>query len=435
VKARLFEVLNPLGRFSPLNPRHPLHPLRAVVRQRRPPGSVSRRADEESEPSWLARFYGDAVCLDDVPTPNMEWWWQTIELGEMSLITNVHLFAIPLVGLVAQATVVVRQVKTGARRSGEVVEAYSSGVFDPREPASFSAPGFRLGFERDGYRVQVKTSELDVDVTSKLGAVALLGDSGGKPGWYDLNPDGGVPIWASYRSRFGKSKGTIKWGKEATQDVYGTVRFDHQSLHFSARDTRAFSLPILAEYLLLRPQWLWYHARLNHSVNLMVCKVTNGHTGSLMKLSAALCNDDGNTILVDPLSIRISSPDRKTPELRGWVKAPAELNVRFEVGGEAMENEDDWRADWMNRRYDLTLKAARSSSGEVQDWTVRYPIVGPFRYEAQEVPVEVTGQCSQFAQDPRLRTRGEKAPRGTVEVVGTGTQEILDMLGSVTIKA
>ncbi|MDQ2642682.1 MAG: hypothetical protein M3020_02620 [Myxococcota bacterium] len=440
MKARLFELLNPLGRFSPLNPRHPLHPLRSVIGPRRPPGVVNAKRDESSEPSWLARFYGDPVRLDAVPVPNMEWWWQTIETDAVSLIINVQLFAVPLLGLVAQATVVVRYLNGSSGEQNEVAETHTSGVFDPGAPATFTAPGFRLGFVGNKYVVHVRKDGLDVHVETSLGPVTLLGDPQGTPGWYDLNPDGGIPVWASYRSRFGRTSGHVESDGKRTE-IDGHARFDHQSLHFSARDTRAFSLPTLAESLLLRPQWIWYHARLRAvdaagedwpTLNLMLCRVTNGHTGTLMKLSGALCDDDGHSIAIERDSIRLSTAEPGTEELRGRVRAPSKLRARFSVNGDGSEK--GWLRQWARASYNLAIEARRSDQGEIRDWTVRYPIVGPMRYEAQEVPVLIRGNCYALTEE-RLGVGRERARDQRFSIEGSGTQEILDMLGSVTIKA
>jgi hypothetical protein len=426
MKGRLFSMLDPLGRWSPLNPRHRLNPLRSFVQPRKPPGELS----SANHCSVLASLYGNGSSLDVVPAPNMEWWWQTIDVetadvrrtrGKYSIITNVQLFGVPLMGWVAQATVAIRDMA-----SGRLWEAHTGGAFDPGANARFTASRWRLGFENADrasakYVVDVAGDELELNLIIASGPLTSLGDPQGRTGWYDLNPEGLIPFWASYRSRFGSSPGTqrMKLGDKELSITSANARFDQQSLHFSPRDVGAFSLPVLAEAALLRPQWLWYHARLHasdaasshrNSANLMLCRVVNGHTDQTMKLAAALCDDHGHVALIDSSTIELIQSKDEIP-LRGRVRAPQKLRARFKLA-------NDEHLKWWSGQYDVTLTASGN-----QDWSVRYPIVGPLRYEAQEVPIGVTG--SFFSADVRQKR----------DVTGEGTQEVLDLLKSVTLKS
>src|SRR5450432_2700374 len=165
MKSRLFSLLDPLGPLSPLNPRHRLNPFRSQTVARRPPGEL----EASSHASVLAQLYGDRGSLDTVPVPNMEWWWQTIDVvcddgSKYSIITNVQIFGVPVSGCVAQATVCVRDVATG-----EMWEAHTTGAFDPGTQARFVASGWSLGFaplpgkggaQDQTYRVHVANDDL-----------------------------------------------------------------------------------------------------------------------------------------------------------------------------------------------------------------------------------------------------------------------------------
>jgi hypothetical protein len=407
--------------------------MRPLFAERRPPGSMAGAGHE----SLLARFYGDPTSLDTVPAPNMEWWWQAIDFEagntQVSVISNVQVFAVPLLGWVAQGTVAVRLLPSKPGGTGTSLEVHAAGDLDPGPRAGFVAPGLRLGFlDPHTYRITVASSELQLELESSFGNAAWLGDPDGEAGWYDLNPKGLIPLWASYRSHFGHVRGAFTVNGERYEAQGAAVRFDHQSLHFSPRDVRAFSIPVMAEGLLLRPRWSWYHAKLERedgdSVNLMLCEVTNGHTGAVMKRAAALSDDEGNTALVRSESIQLSLPprERARPSLRGRVKANSTLRARFEVVAHEGRLAPHWEGS-----YDLTFAATLD-----QDWTVRYPIVGRLRYEAQEVPIGVEGSLGVVNRDRvdcGAHDRG--GARGShVALRGRGTQEVLDMLSSVTIE-
>lgn len=433
MKSRLFSLLDPLGPLSPLNPRHRLNPFRSQTVARRPPGEL----EPSSHASVLAQLYGDRGSLDTVPVPNMEWWWQTIDVvcddgSKYSIITNVQIFGVPVSGWVAQATVCVRDVATG-----EMWEAHTTGAFDPGTQARFIASGWSLGFaplpgngaQDQTYRVHVANDDLTLQLQVELGAHTLLGDPGAARGWYDLNPDGLVPLWASYRSRFAEPESgphpratmILRGRGTRTIDKIVRSRLDQQSLHLSPRDYHDWSLPSLAEAVLIRPQWLWYHAELQlqgeKNANLMLCKVVNGHTNRTMKLAAAICPAVGAPLLVPSDKIRFEDKQPQQ-QLNGRIKAPRVVLARFET---ALVKRSPWCG-----RYELTLqpKPSPSSAGSsgTADWTVRYPIVGPFGYNAQEVPIRVKGHVKDRDGDEH-------------ELVGEGTQEVLDLLKSVTLSS
>jgi len=362
----------------------------------------------------LFGFYGARRSRFRVPAPNMEWWWHTIEVGggevpELSLLTNVHLFAVPLLGWVTQATVALRDLA-----SNRTLEAHTSGSVSADDAARFTATDFHLGFEGPStYRVDVQARDFRVDLRLHHGSVAVLGEAPWPPGWYDLNPAGSIPIWASYRSRSATSiEGVVEAFGKRCPIREGTARMDHQSLHFSpGADVKSLSPLVLAEAPLLCPQWLWYHARLRgaaqRALNVMVCEVRNGHTGRRMMRAAAVSDDDGNVARVDKRTIFFLPRGRA--QLPGAVVAPAAMDVELTVAPE------DCPASIPSGRYALSLE---QSSGN--DWTVTYPIVGPLCYRAQEVPVQVRGNVT--------------SPDGRRALSGTGTQEVLDMLRSVTVR-
>src|SRR5690606_8115685 len=180
-------------------------------------------------------------------------------------------------------------------------------------------------------------------------------------------------------------------------------------------------------------RWLWYHARLRNGpvappLNVMVCEVNNGHTGRCMLRAAAVSDDAGNVAPADPRTIRFvrrdgtrpshtprrrrssgTRPERRSLERNGILGAPAAMDVDFTIA------RDDCPASIPWGRYTLAL-----DHGKGNDWTVTYPIVGALRYRAHEVPVRARGAVV--------------SPNGTHALTGTGTQEALDMLASVTLR-
>jgi hypothetical protein len=395
--------LSPFGRFSPLSPNNVFNPLRTVT-HRKPP----KQALDDSHHSLLAELYGDTFTLDVAPFPNMEWWWNAAECSatrgdeerKLSIITNVHLFALPIVGLVAQGTLAIRD-----KTSGKTWQIHSKGELSAGADCRFEASGWQAYRHPKGYVFKAVQGELEANLAFGQGKVACFGDLNQPPGWYDNNPKGLIPYWASYRSRFGNVSGTLVL--DADQDVPEQIwtlvpgkshsRFDHQSLHWSARDVGAYSLPVLAEALITRPRWSWFHLRLNDELSLMAYELCNGHTATVLKRAAAINDDAGRVALIgdDALSFRTSGK-------RG--------SKDFEI-----------------HRIDLTVKDAPVSAwdgdyqldverGQVPQFTVDYPVFDKFRYRAQELCVQVKGSQRNHGKTQRLR--------------GEGVEEVFDMFSS-----
>lgn len=410
MRNRLLSLFGPLGRFSPLNPRNMWNPLRTVV-ERRPPKS----ALDDSHHSLLAELYGDATTLDSAPFPNMEWWWNAAECtatkgGEkktFSIITNVHLFALPLVGLVAQGTLAIRDKETG-----KTWQIHSKGELSPGSDCRFDAKGWSAHRTDGHYIFNATQAELEAQLDFEQGEVACFGDADQPPGWYDNNPKGLIPYWASYRSRFGSVSGrfVLDADQDAPEQIWtiqpqaSYARFDHQSLHWSARDVGTYSLPVLAEALITRPQWSWFHLNLNkadgqpNGLNFMAYELRNGHTGVVLKRAAALNDDQGRVALIgdDALSFRSSG---------------ARLSKDFEIYGIDFTVRDAPLAAW-NGDYELNVEHE-----DVRDFTVDYPVFKDFRYRAQELCIKVTGS-----------QRGERRARQSHS--GEGVEEVFDMFSS-----
>lgn len=405
---RLLSLFGPLGRFSPLNPRNQWNPLRSVV-ERRPP----KNALDDSHHSLLAELYGDTTTLDSAPFPNMEWWWNAAECTAtrgseektFSIITNVHLFALPLVGLVAQGTLAIRD-----KQTGQTWQIHSKGELKPDSSCRFDAKGWLAQRTEGHYLFNAAQGEIEAQLDFEQGEVACFGDADQPPGWYDNNPNGLIPYWASYRSRFGSVSGTFVL--DADQDEPEQIwtirqkesyaRFDHQSLHWSARDVGTYSLPVLAEALVTRPQWSWFHLHLNKAdgkgLNFMAYQLRNGHSGVVLKNAAALNDDQGQVVLIgeDALSFRSSG---------------ARLSKDFEIHGIdfTIRNAPDpkWNGD-----YQLNVER-----DDVRNFTVDYPVFKDFRYRAQELCITVTGT-----------QRGNRGARQNHR--GEGVEEVFDMFSS-----
>lgn len=430
MKDFLSRVLDPLGPLSPLHPRHPLNPLRPRRARRPPPVELG---DEHN--SLLAVLYDDATTLDRVPFPNMEWWWNAVECTakqtkpkgaaglEFSIITSVHLYALPLLGLVAQATIAIRRLK-----DGRTFQVSSPGEVLPDASCRFEAPGWSAQRATNRYEFHVATEELSCDLTfTDRGTLAFFGDPG-TLGWYDNNPTGFIPYWASYRSRFGRPSGTFRLvtdGKELeyeidSEDDRGHVRFDHQSLHWSLEDIGGPSLPIFAEALITRPSWKWIHARIGgggaEPEDLMAYELRNGHTGKVLKRVAALSSETAGAraAFEDGLLFR---EKRKQRDDSGEHDEPEQTIIEFDVlppekpGGKKRPSADE-RAD----RYVITLTPKRDV-----DSIVEYPVAGKLCYRAKEVYATVKGSVT--------RADGSKT-----RLEGTGVREEFDLITSLRVK-
>ena len=415
--AKLLLGLHPLGPLSPLNPHSVMSPLRTIVSERRPP----RVTLDDSHESLLAKHYGKGE-LQNIPFPNMEWWWNAIEVsghpmhkGEdmrFSILSNVHVFAVPFAPPVVQGTVAVRDL---LRKLSW--QATTAGTLDPGPACRFTAHGWHNHWDRhdEQYHIDVIDDDIELKLDIDYGDVTYFNDPLDDPalrGWYDNNPDGTIPYWASYRSRFGRGvsgrlklphldgEWTIWEGRVASR-----ARFDHQSLHWSSKDVGCLSHELLAEALITRPQWLWYHAALTvreqhaktarQGLNLMACELRNGHTGSVLKRAAALCDADGAVAAISPDTLNFTPSRRR---IAGRVSAPKTMQIEFDAPGPA--------------KWDLKF-VCRDDQG----WTVSYPMAGPMRYDAQEVQGDVKGE---------FRLGGKK-----YLVEGSGTLEVLDMLKSI----
>jgi hypothetical protein len=427
---RFVRFFGPFGALSPLNAHHPLNPFAASYAERRPPGlSLGRRHD-----SVLARLYGKGA-LDRIPFPNMEWWWNSADFRgrvhgrepeEFSLITNVQLFSLPGGSTLAQGTLAVRNL-TRRRRFQRTTE----GTLDPGPSCRFSADGWHLHREggeddwdedRGTYHVDVIDDRLRVELTFSQNELTYIGDLGQDPerrGWTDNNPEGNLPYWVTYRSRFGRPQGRlwlpdeeepfeIETPADRARDVarHPHVRFDHQSVHWSPRDVGGLSFDTLGEALITRPAWLWYHARFvpvegqsgpREPLNLVAYELRNGFTERVLKRFLAIADDEGRIAVAEAEGLRF---EPSGPPLPGKVPAPRSMTFGFVMPGGA--------------RGKLTVRAR-----DDQGFTVKYPIAGPLTFEAQEASAQVTG---------RIRWQGVER-----EVEGTGTLEVLDFLKSLSV--
>jgi hypothetical protein len=405
---KLLFALDPLGPLSPLNPRHPWNPLRGQVVARRPPlGAL-----DEDHRSLLAEVYGRGA-LESLPFPNMEWWWNAVDLttdrGPCSLISNVHLFALPR-GWVVQGTVAVRDHTT--RRSFQVT---TTGMLDPGSTARFTASGWHLHRdpEANTYRIDVHQGDFHVvDLLIDQGQIAHFNDAELPLGWYDNNPSGNIPYWASYRSRFGRAEsGSIRLPDGSTTDVLGgNARFDHQSIHWSMRDVRTHSPAVLGEALITRPKWLWYHLRVElesgETFNVMAYELRNGHTDQVLKRAVAIANDQGDVTLAEPDRIVFKPSQARLP---GRVAGPEKMVIEFDT----LDPKDP----------EKLLKSSLAFSGRRdQGFTVNYPVVGSTAYQAEEIAGDVSA-------GGRLCWAGQAG----IVARGTGTLEVLDMVGSLTM--
>lgn len=391
-----------LGRFSPLSPDNPFNPLRSVTR-RRPP----KQALDDSHHSLLAELYGDGDRLDVAPFPNMEWWWNAADCGavsgdehrQFSIITDVHLYALPIVGLIAQGTLAVRDKETG--RTWQI---HAKGQLGAGTDCRFEAPGWSAFRSPAEYRFNAVQGPLAAQLQFQQGRVACFGDPEQPPGWYDNNPKGLIPYWVSYRSRFGAVSGTLVLDADGDSEQTWTIdpaesraRFDHQSIHWSLRDVGSYSLPLFAEAFISRPQWSWFHLRLDGGLNVMAYELRNGHTGAVLKRAAAMSDDEGRVALIgnDSMSIRASGK-------RGSKEFQIE-RIELSVKDAPV---DAWNGEY---RLDINRQA-------LPDFSVDYPVIERFRYRAQELCIRATGQ---------RRCSGR-----VCELRGEGVEEVLDLFSS-----
>jgi hypothetical protein len=398
MKSRIFSVLDPFGPFSPLNPRNPAHPLSTFARERQPP--LDALDDDHS--SLLKKLYGDrrlenvfgdGVWLENVPFPNMEWWWNAIhcnatvkeEIHQLSILTNVQLFAIPFIGWVAQGTLAIRDLVTA-----KTWKFHIQGELSADSRCRFSANGWTLGrnLDEERYHVDIDTDDVTADFRLNQGPAAFFGDSNLPKGWADNNPKGFIPYWASYRSRFGSPEGG---GRIVLSDLEykltgeGHARFDHQSLHWSPKDIGGLSPAILAEAFITRPQWLWYHASFEDRAGLFLTayQLRNGQTGKVIKAAGALCDREGFVRNIEPRTLIFKARDRSRNRLPG---------IEFDAPREAK-----WKLSGGQSSLDFAFN-------DSLDWTVLYPIVGPLRYRAEEACGKVTGNVAGRAvEGPILR--------------------------------
>jgi hypothetical protein len=415
----LTSLLDPLGKWSPFNPRHPLNPLSSLVDRQPPKGPL-----DDSHHSLLAEIYGDSMRVV-APFPNMEWWWNAADFvatrstrvrGKtkqtarrrsraehrlFSLITNVHLFALPVVGVVAQGTLAIRDKETG-----QTWQTHAKGELGPGTDCRFEAPGWEAFRADSRYEFHVHADAIKAALVFEQGKVACFGDPDRPLGWYDNNPRGFIPYWASYRSRCGRATGTFSFGPTGSDggdewiidSLQSHSRFDHQSLHWSLTDARALSLPALAEAVMTRPQWSWFHLRLQNQLNLMAYELRNGHSGAVLKRAGALHDDDGHVAAIREEDLAFRSTGK-----RGG-KAFDIVGIDATVRGAAIES---WNGEYR-------LDVSRYSDG---DFAVSYPVFRDYRFEAKELCVTVKGQ--------------QRSGRRTVGLVGSGVEEVLDLFDSL----
>ena len=413
---KLLQSLQPdvRGLSGLLQPRTPA--------QRRPPLATL----PEHDGSVSALLYGSAGRFDALPFPNMEWWWNTVELDASNgaryfLLTNVHSFGVPLGPPVTCGTLAVFDVRSGRRwllrtvgsMSGDRSCSYQAPGWllqrlDPQAPSfagdvQRAAPLLQVNpaelaraSERGGYVVSIDCHELQVQLFFEQHATALYGDAA-TPGWYDNNPHGLLPCWASYRSRFETPRGRLRLGPPGAEQqrvLSGNARFDHQSVHWSIRDNGVPSPAALLQQLMNRPKWVWYHGRINGNLNVMAYLIWNVNTRTRSKLAAAIADEaTGALVRLDADAVSFRFP-RTTGALAAPVDAVLSLLVR--KGCAAVPA----------GRYELTFAYDDSI-----DWTVDYAVGRSLVYRAQEAFCSVTG----------------RTPLGAAH--GTGTQEVLDLGG------
>jgi hypothetical protein len=414
VRSPFGSLFSPFGAFSPFNPRSPLTPFNLRTLERAPPKLALGTTHE----SLLARLYGDG-SLRDIPFPNMEWWWNAIDFSALiagkrekfSVITNVELFALPTGRVIPQGTIAVRNL-TRHRRW----QVQTEGFLDPDRCCRFTANGWHLyrdADEADGaidagaYHVDVFADDIRIQLQLTQGKVAYFGDSELPRGWCDNNPEGVVPYWVTYRSRFGKPSGKIRLpdGEFEISPEDGSVRFDHQSLHWSPRDFGGLCWEALGEALISRPAWRWYHIRFqvvpgndsvgglretNPFLNLVAYELTNGHTGGVLKRFAALSGDDGEVLNIDASTLSFTWSREK---IGGELDAPRKTTIEFTTNAQS--------------NFEISFECDSR-----QGFPVSYPIAGRLAFEALELSGSACGTVTVNGEDLALE--------------GDGTLEVLD---------
>ena len=399
-------------------------------------GSMLRSAGERKPPlvplpehdgCVSALLYGRTGHFDALPFPNMEWWWNAIEVEGSDgrwyfMVTNVHSFGNPLGPPITCGTVALFDVRSGrrcvSRSVGSVTADRSCAYVAPGwllQRLDPEAPSFRADLERAAgalhvpaselarastngcYVVSVSSPEMEVHLYLEQHASALYGDPA-TPGWYDNNPHGLLPHWASYRSRFETPRGTLQQGRRSAGALLtvtgGNARFDHQSVHWSTRDNGLPSPPALVEQLLTRPKWIWYHGRVGDRLNVMAYKIWNANLRTRTKVAGAIADEaSGALVTLDPSDVSFNIT-RTTGALAAPVDAVLTLHVREGVPAIPAG------AYELQFRYDTSI-----------DWTVDYAVGRSLAYRAQEAFCTVSG----------------RTPSGPAS--GTGTQEVLDLGG------
>ncbi len=414
--------------LDPRNPLSPLHPAHPMQRRQGARGAGPRRPPlvplPEHDGAVSAQLYRNAGRLDALPAPNMEWWWNTIELdthdgSRLFVLTNVHSFGTASRVPDTRGTVTVFDVRNGRRvaaRSAGRVTGEASCKYEARgwflqrlDPgcASYAADlrraarllavgeGELARASRHGcYVIVIDTPALRARLYLEQRGTVLYGDHGGVPGWYDNNPGGAAPTWASYRSRFQVPHGQLELGasRHPVTVVSGHARFDHQSLHWSAEDNGPPSPAALLEQMTARPKWAWYHGRLEGGLNVMAYEIWNANTRVKSKVAASVANEHtGEVAAAHPSTIMLN-----VPRTHGALSAPVDAAICFDIRG-GQRGVPSGRYE-VRFGYDTTI-----------DWTVDYAAGGPFVYRAQEAYCTLSG----------------RTPVGPAR--GTGTQEVLDL--------
>jgi len=374
--------------------------------------------------SLSALLYGRAGQFDTLPFPNMEWWWNTVEVEVESgaryfLLTNVHSFGTMAGPPVTCGTLAVFDVRSGQRwglrslgsvsgdrscvyrapgwllqRLDPQAQSFSSDLQRAAEALKVNAAELARASEQGCYVASIALPELEVQLYFEQRATALYGDAS-TPGWYDNNPGGRLPCWASYRSRFEIPRGRVRLGSPGSRVQHvngGNARFDHQSVHWSTRDNGLPSPPALLEQLLNRPKWVWYHGRINERLNVMAYQIWNVNTRLKTKLAAAIADEATGAL------VRLGSGDMsfRFPRTTGPLSAPVDTELSLTV----REGCPGVPAGSYQLRFHYD---------DAIDWTVDYAAGRALVFRAQEAFCSLSG----------------RTPLGPAN--GTGTQEVLDL--------
>jgi hypothetical protein len=296
--------------------------------------------------------------------PDTERWSHGIHLHvrgrdgsarELSVMTNVQLFAEPLGGEAAPAAVLaIRDVDDGrrwiARSRGFLSSSpacrYSASNWlmmrlDP-EASTFDADAIGVDLDPDSarqlyrngcYVICIRSKELE----ARLFLDQMKGAALGREGWLDYNPQGRIPVWTTAKVRIASPSGHLVLRDDSGtpkryEVVGGYAHFEQQSILPSAskvplvtslRDPKA-AVEMLLGAFEHRVRLHRFRAALTPEIHKTARAVWNPSSGATYLEHASLLDDNGAAVELVDLDISAPRDDGPSP-------SPTDVTVSFRV--------------------------------------------------------------------------------------------------------